>query len=217
MNQIFKDAGRIKRWLNRLDVKHYHIQSAGTDLEITPGRQRRWIGISGHNIPSFELFLSPDWRGTRGVYYADQPSFRSGNYVKGVRLEFTKGKVSGISAERGADFVKKQVTMDPGAGRLGEFSLTDKRFSKINRFMANTLFDENFGGTQGNCHVALGASYSDTFSGEPARLTAKMKAKLGFNDSALHWDLVNTEKKQVVAHLRNGKRVTIYENGKFTY
>ena len=45
----------------------------------------------------------------------------------------------------------------------GEFSLTDKRFSKIDRFMASTLYDENFGGNNGNCHLAVGASYSDTF------------------------------------------------------
>lgn len=216
-SQIYKDAGRIKRWLSRMNVKHYHIMSSGTDLEITPGRERRWIGISGHNIPSFELFISPDWRGTRGVYYADQPSFRSGNYVKGVRLEFRQGKVTGVSAETGGDFVKKQLAMDAGASRLGEFSLTDKRFSKINRFMANTLFDENFGGLQGNCHIALGASYSDAYAGEPAHLTKKVKTDLGFNDSALHWDLVNTEKKHVVAHLKNGKRLTVYENGKFNY
>ena len=216
-NEIFKNAGRIKRWLNSMDVKHYHVMSKNTDLEITPGKQRRWIGVSGHNIPSFELFVSPDWRGTRGVYYADQPSYRNGNYVKGVRLEFSRGKLVGVAAEKGDDFVKKQASMDTGAGRLGEFSLTDKRFSKINRFMANTLFDENFGGKQGNCHVALGASYSDTYAGDPARLTKKLKEKLGFNDSALHWDLVNTEKKQVVAHLKDGKRATVYENGKFNY
>jgi aminopeptidase len=64
--------------------------------------------------------------------------------------------------------------MDRGASRLGEFSLTDRRFSKINRFMANTLFDENFGGRWGNCHVALGASYMPTptveiFSRSPKR------------------------------------------------
>ncbi len=215
--QIFKDAGRIKQWLSRMNVKHYHITSQNTDLEITPGQHRRWIGVSGHNIPSFELFVSPDWRGTRGVYYADQPSFRNGNYVEGVRLEFSQGKLTGVSANKGGDFVKKQLAMDSGAGRLGEFSLTDKRFSKINRFMANTLFDENFGGTEGNCHVALGASYSDSYAGESALLTKKMKKELGFNDSALHWDLVNTEKKQVVAHLKDGKRVTVYENGKFNY
>jgi aminopeptidase len=44
-----------------------------------------------------------------------------------------------------------------------------------------------------------------------------LKQKLGFNDSALHWDLVNTEKKRVTAHLKSGKVITIYENGKFLY
>ena len=82
--------------------------------------------------------------------------------------------------------------------------------------MANTLFDENYGGKYGNCHVALGSSYADTYHGNPEELTGEKKEKLGFNDSALHWDLVNTEKKRVVAHLASGKKVTIYENGKFT-
>jgi len=46
-------------------------------------------------------------------------------------------------------------------------------------------------------------------------LTQEKKKSLGFNDSALHWDLVNTEKKRVTAHLASGKKVTIYENGGF--
>jgi aminopeptidase len=215
--EIFKRAAALKRWLNRMRVKHYHVESKHIDLEVTPGEQRRWIGISGHNIPSFELFLSPDWRGTRGYYYANQPSYRSGNYVEGVHLEFSKGRIKRITAETGEAFVKKQLTMDKGAGQLGEFSLTDKRFSKIDRFMANTLFDENYGGRQGNCHVAVGSSYADTYAGDPAELTRERKAELGFNDSALHWDLVNTERKRVSAHLTDGKVVTIYENGQFTY
>jgi aminopeptidase len=214
---VYKNAAAIKRWINGMAVKHYHIESATVDLKITPGERRRWIGISGHNIPSFELFVSPDWRGTSGVYFADQPSYRSGNLVKGVRLTFKKGVAVAVEAQCGSDFVQKQLQMDRGASRLGEFSLTDKRFSKINRFMANTLFDENYGGRWGNCHVALGASYADTYSGDVQSLTKPKKARLGFNDSALHWDLVNTEKKRVVAHLADGRRTTIYENGCFTY
>jgi len=215
--QIYKKAQVIKKWLNRMRVKNYHIESKNIDLVITPGSKRKWIGISGHNIPSFELFLSPDWRGTQGCYYADQPSFRSGNYVKGVKLLFKKGKAVKIEAEAGREFVQKQLAMDRGASCLGEFSLTDKRFSRINCFMANTLYDENYGGRFGNCHVALGSSYADTYDGNPARLTKARKAQLGFNDSALHWDLVNTEKKRVVAHLTGGQRITIYENGVFNY
>ncbi len=212
---VYNDALDIKKWMNDMDVHHYHVESDNIDLKITPGDQRKWIGISGHNIPSFELFISPDWHGTQGTYYANQPSFRSGNYVEGVNLTFHEGVVSEIKAEKGASFTQKQLDMDEGARRLGEFSLTDKRFSKIDRFMASTLYDENFGGDSGNCHVAVGASYSDTYDGDPATLTEEAKEKLGFNDSALHWDLVNTEPKTVTAHLKSGKSIVVYEDGMF--
>ena len=206
----------IKRRLGRLAIQRLRIESAHVDLEVTPGEKRKWLGLSGRNIPSFEVFLSPDWRGIRGVYYADQPSYRSGNLVRGVCLEFKAGNLIHASAQEGEHFLRQQLTMDPGAGRVGEFSLTDKRFSKINAFMANTLYDENYGGRFGNCHLALGSSYTDSYAGKPAELTAARKKSLGFNDSALHWDLVNTEKKRVTAHLRSGRKRTIYENGRFT-
>jgi aminopeptidase len=213
--QIHKNVGTIKKWLNNLNVDFFQIESPKVDLKITPGEKRVWKGISGHNIPSFEVFFSPDWRGTEGVYYANLPSFRSGNYIDGVRLTFKKGVVIKVEAKTGEDFTLKQVAMDPGASRIGEFSLTDKRFSRIDRFMADTLFDENYGGDHGNCHVAVGASYTDTYDGNSAEMTKALKKKLGFNDSALHWDLVNTENKTVTAHLKTGKKLIIYENGMF--
>ncbi|MBW2427428.1 MAG: aminopeptidase [Deltaproteobacteria bacterium] len=215
--QIFKNAQSIKQWLNNMKVRHYHVESDNIDLKITPGDHRKWVGISGRNIPSFELFFSPDWRGTQGIFFADQPSFRSGNYVRGVRIEFLNGQAIKIGAQEGEDFVRKQLAMDQGANKLGEFSLTDKRFSRIDRFMANTLFDENYGGRFGNCHIAMGSSYSNTYAGDSKKLNQALKQKLGFNESALHWDLVNTEKKRVTAHLKSGKNLIIYENGRFTY
>jgi aminopeptidase len=213
--EIFRNAREIKQWLNSMRINGYHVESARVDLCVGHGQQRRWIGISGHNIPSFELFISPDWRQTEGVFFANQPSYRNGNLVRDVRLEFKNGSVCAVDAKQGREFIQEQVGMDAGAARLGEFSLTDTRFSKIDRFMADTLFDENFGGRYGNCHIALGSSYSDTFRGKPALLTKKRKQQLGFNDSALHWDLVNTEKKTVTAHLAGGRRQIIYENGRF--
>lgn len=215
--EVYKQALKIKKWLNNLKIKTLHVESRHIDLEIVPGKQRKWIGISGHNIPSFEIFTSPDWRGTRGTYYANQPSYRSGNIVKEIFIKFKKGSAIDIEAKEGEVFTQKQLTLDKGANKIGEFSLTDKRFSKINKFMANTLFDENFGGKYGNCHIALGSSYSDTYAGDPSKLTKRIKNALGFNDSALHWDIVNTEKKRVTAHLVSGKRITIYENGQFCY
>ncbi len=212
---IFNEAEKVKAWLNGLDIDHLHLVSENMDLKVTPGTDRRWLGVSGHNIPSFEIFLSPDWRGAEGVYYADQPSFRSGNYVEGVRLEFKDGVVVKSEAKEGGEFVAKQLAMDEGAARLGEFSLTDRRFSKIDKFMANTLFDENFGGEYGNCHVAVGASYADTYAGDQTSLDDEKKKELGFNDSALHWDLVNTEPKTVAAKLKDGSEVLIYKDGEF--
>ncbi len=210
-----KKADAVKKSLNGLDVDYFHIKSQNTDLKVTPGEKRKWLGLSGHNIPSFEIFTSPDWRGTEGVYYANMPSFRSGNYVEGVRLTFKNGKVVKVEAKKGEKFVKKQLAMDKGASRLGELSFTDKRFSPIGKFMANTLFDENVGGKYGNCHIAVGSSFSDTYSGDIKKLTKKLKKDLGFNDSALHWDLINTEKKKVTAFLKSGKKAVVYENGLF--
>ena len=137
--------------------------------------------------------------------------------MEGVRLTFEKGIATKVEAKTGEEFVQKQLTLDEGANRLGEFSLTDRRFSKINAFMANTLFDENFGGPQGNCHVAVGASYSDTYAGDQAALDGSLKKELGFNDSALHWDLVNTERKTVTATLKGGEELVIYKDGQFQH
>jgi aminopeptidase len=214
---IYTEVKDIKKWLNSLAVKSFHLESKNCDLIITPGDKRKWAGISGHNIPSFEIFTSPDWRGTAGSYYANFPSFRSGNYVEGVRLVFKKGQAIKVEAKTGGEFAAKQIAMDKGACRIGEFSLTDKRFSRIDRFMADTLFDENHGGKFGNCHIAVGSSYSQTFDGDPKKLTSEAKKKMGFNDSALHWDLVNIEDKTVTARLTTGKKVVIYEGGEFKY
>jgi aminopeptidase len=213
--EILKGVQGIKKWLNSLKIKALHVQSQNIDLTVTPGEKRKWSGVSGHNIPSFEIFFSPDWRGTEGTYYANLPSFRSGNYVKGVRLTFKKGNVVKVEAEEGQEFAAKQLAMDKGASRVGEFSLTDKRFSRIDRFMADTLFDENYGGSNGNSHIAVGSSYTDSYTGNQADMTKALKEKLGFNDSALHWDLVSTEPKLVTARLTSGKDVVIYENGMF--
>jgi aminopeptidase len=216
-SDIFRDAVAIKNWLNRMSIQVLHVESVNTDLFVTPGERRQWIGMTGHNIPSYEIFLSPDWRGTEGSFYADQPCYRNGNYIEGVRLVFEKGSVINTEATIGERFVRKYIGSDKGAGRVGEFSLTDKRFSTISRFMANTLYDENYGGLYGNCHIAVGSSYSDSYSGDPSKLTNAMKKRLGFNDSAIHWDLVNTESKRVTAYLSGGEKRVLYEEGMFRY
>lgn len=215
--RIYRDSSTIKKWLKSLNIDALRTESKSVDFTVKVGDMRRFLGVSGHNIPSFEIFTSPDWRGTNGVYYANLPAFRGGNYVEGVRLEFKNGRAVKISAKKGGDYVKKIMATDKGAAQLGEYSLTDRRFSGIDKFMADTLFDENHGGRHGNCHVAVGDSYSDTYSGDISKLTKAKKASLGFNNSAVHWDLINTEDKKVTAKLKNGRLTTIYEKGQFKY
>ena len=202
---IFRKVIGIKKWLNAMKVSFYHVEGKNVDLKITPGKHRKWVGISGHNIPSFELFLSPDWRGTEGRYYANMPSFRSGNYVTGAVFSFSKGNASVVRADEGEDFTRKQLAMDAGACRIGEFSLTDRRFSRIDRFMASTLYDENFGGKFGNCHIASRLLLRGHLLEEPCGPHNSHEKRTGFNDSALHWDLVNTEPKTVTAQWQRGK------------
>ena len=215
--EIYRNSMAIKKWLFSLKIDTIRTESRSMDFEVKLGEMRRFLGVSGHNIPSFEIFTSPDWRGTKGVYFANLPAYRGGNYVENIRLEFKEGRAVKIAAEKGADYVKKIMATDTGASRLGEYSLTDKRFSHIDKFMADTLFDENHGGKHGNCHVAIGNSYADTYAGDVSKLTRETKAKLGYNDSAVHWDLINTEDKKVTATRKNGKKVTIYEKGQFKY
>ncbi|MBN1783341.1 MAG: aminopeptidase [Alphaproteobacteria bacterium] len=213
---LYQYNQKVCQWLRDLDIDWVHMTSKHTDLKIKLGEGRKFLSTSGHNIPSFEVFTSPDFRYTEGVFYADQATFRNGNVVQGARLEFKDGKCVKATADKGESFLLSQLDMDEGARFVGEFSLTDKRYSKIDCFMADTLYDENFGGPNGNSHIAVGSAYLDTYAGDQKDLaTNAQKTEKGFNDSVLHWDLVNSEEKTVVAKCRNGDEIVIYKNGQF--
>ena len=62
------------------------------DLKINMGEKRQWVGGSGRNMPSFEIFTSPDWPGAEGWAKFNQPLYSYGNLVKGIELEFKDGK-----------------------------------------------------------------------------------------------------------------------------
>lgn len=211
-SQTIKEARRIARRLTALGNCVLHVESDNTDLRFSIGECRKWVGISGRNIPSFELYVSPDWRTVEGVYRATLPSSQGGNIVRDALLTFRKGRLVSIDASEGQDFARVQAAVDKGAGQVGEFALVDRRFSRIDRFMGCTLYDENHGGRYGSMHIALGQSYSNTFAGAPQDLDTRA---YGFSSSSLHWDLVSTEERKVTAFLKNGKRRVIYENGEF--
>jgi aminopeptidase len=102
------------------------------------------------------------------------------------------------------------------ANKIGEYSLTDKRFSRITKFMANTLFDENIGGQFGNTHVALGRAYKDSYPGNMDTPTDKDWEDWGYNDSPEHTDIISTEDRTVTATLPGGSKRVIFKDGMFT-
>jgi aminopeptidase len=204
-------------YLNKLDIDWIHVESENCDLKIKIGEKRKWLGGSGHNIPSFEVFISPDFRGTDGWIKFDQPLYRYGNLIEGISLKFNDGKVVEASARKNEKVLKDMIAVE-GADMVGEFSLTDKRLSRIDRFMADTLFDENYGGEYGNTHIALGSAYKDSYTGEDAeKLTSQDWKELGFNESAVHTDIVSTVNRKATAYLKDGSSQVIYKDGMFTF
>ncbi len=214
--EVYRGMEIYRQRLNRLSpqVDRLHIEGPDVDLWITLGEKRQWLCGRGANIPSFEIFTSPDWRGTEGWIRFSVPLYRDGNYADGIQLWFKKGKIVKATAKKGEAFLKQMVAM-PGADQIGEFSLTDKRHSRITKFMAETLYDENIGGSQGNTHIAVGSSFADAYTGDPSTLTAKDKKKMGFNDSSVHTDMFSTTRRTVTAHLKGGTTKVIYNDGQF--
>src|SRR3989344_3690100 len=101
------EIDRLKKTLNSLDIKKLHIKASKVNLTIGIDKHRQWLGGSGHNIPSFEVFISPDWRKTEGEIYFDQPLYRYGNKITGVYLKFKEGKVIESKAEEGENVLKE--------------------------------------------------------------------------------------------------------------
>lgn len=212
--EIQAEVDRLKNKLTDMQIQKVHVEAKDTDLWVTLGEKRKWLGGSGANIPSFEVFISPDWRGTNGHIQFTEPLYVYGSLIKEVYLEFKEGIVIKFSASEGEEILKEMIATE-GANKVGEFSLTDGRMSKITKFMAETLFDENVGGEQGNTHLALGRAYKDSVDDNPNEVSKEEYERLGFNESVVHTDIVATSKRKVTAVLPDGSEKVIYENGKF--
>jgi aminopeptidase len=205
---------RILDTLNAMEIVKVRVIAPGTDLTVTLGEHRLWLGGRGRNIPSFEIFTSPDWRGVEGHIAFDLPLFRYGQIVENVTLELKNGRVVRASAKTGEPLLKELIAQ-VNADKIGEFSLTDRRFSRISRFMAETLFDENFGGEFGNTHLALGRAYHDACKLDVSKVTPEEFERMGYNDSPEHTDIIATTDRIVTATLADGATKVIYEGGEF--
>lgn len=204
----------VRDTLSAMPIDTLHVTAEGTDLTLKLGEGRKWLAGSGNNIPSFEIFTSPDWRGTEGHITFDYPLYRYGNLIKDIRLEFKEGKVVKATASQNEKLIQELVKQE-NADKVGEYSLTDTKFSRINRFMANTLYDENYGGKWGNTHVALGMSFHDAYTGDVKGMKDEDWDKLGFNESPEHTDIMAISDRTVEATMKDGSKKVIYKGGHF--
>jgi aminopeptidase len=214
---VQKEIEEIKDKLDALQIEKVHVKGEDVDLHVKIGDHRKWLSGGGKNIPSFEIFTSPDWRGTEGFIHFNQPLYYSGKRIAGVTLRFQNGVVVESSATENEDALKEMIAQE-NADKVGEFSLTDRRHSRITKFMANTLFDENTGGAFGNTHIALGNAYKDTFTGDPATVTEERWIQIGYNSCPkVHTDIISTTNRVVTATLKDGTEGIIYKDGQFLF
>ncbi len=212
---VQKEIETIKDRLDALQIERLHIKGDDVDLHIRIGENRKWLSGGGKNIPSFEIFTSPDWRGTEGSIQFNQPLYYSGKRISGVSLRFEKGIVIESSALENEEALKEMIAQE-NADKVGEFSLTDRRHSRITKFMATTLYDENMGGEFGNTHIALGNAYKDTFTGDMAAVSEEQWAEMGYNSCPkVHTDIISTSNRTVTAFLKDGTERVIYKDGEF--
>jgi len=213
--KVQQEIEEIKDKLDNLQIETLHVKGDDADLHIKIGEKRKWLSGGGKNIPSFEIFTSPDWRGTEGFIRFNQPLYYSGKRIAGVSLRFKNGIVVESSATENEDALKEMIYQE-NADKVGEFSLTDRRHSRISKFMATTLFDENTGGEFGNTHIALGNAYKDTFTGDMSKVTEEQWTEMGYNSCPkVHTDIISTTNRTVTAVLRDGSKRVIYKDGQF--
>lgn len=229
--QIFTMTGArhedcVQRWSDHLDalarratalnarqIKEVRFvnQPLGTDLTVTLSPEARWV--SGRketsfgvdvclNIPTYEVFTTPDWRGTTGTVATTRPVMINGTLVDGLKLRFEKGEIVDVEASRNVGAYKALIETpgDPTAKRLGEVALVgvDSPIFQSGRIFQHTLYDENAA-----CHIATGMAYTVGIE-RGDELPPERLEELGFNQRArTHQDIMISD-----------ENTTVYADGK---
>ncbi|MBL7261911.1 aminopeptidase [Paractinoplanes lichenicola] len=183
------------RQLDALELTELRYSGEGTDLTVGLLPDSRWKGgglvdADGvpylPNIPTEEVFTSPDRRRAEGVIRVTRPVVIAGQVITGLRVTFAGGRITEVAADDNADVVRAHLDTDEGARRLGEVALVDRdsRIARTGVVFHNMLFDENAA-----CHVAWGQSFPFAVAGGGA-MTEQQRADLGLNMSSVHTDVV---------------------------
>lgn len=212
MNKLAKRA----LYLNSLNIKKLvYKNKLGTNIEIGLPNGYLFQSADGKNIvnmPTEEVFTSPDRLSVNGKVYSSKTLLHNGNEIKDFYLEFKNGKVINYDAKIGKEVLKGIMDTDEGASYLGEVALVDysSPISKTKILFKNTLFDEN-----ASCHLALGASFAECIKDGLTKTNEEL-LEMGLNYSHQHVDFfIGTDDLEVKAILQNNEEVVIIENGDF--
>lgn len=181
--------------LNAHGFDAVRFRGPGTDLTIGLMAASRWMcaafttqdGIEHiPNLPTEEVFTSPDLRRTEGTVRTTYPLAVAGSIIRDLELRFEAGRVVDVRATQGADIVRGQLEADAQASFLGEIALVDgtSAVKKTGLVFFDTLFDEN-----ATCHVAYGSGLPMAVDGTDG-LTADELLAMGVNVSRVHTDFM---------------------------
>ncbi len=203
--------------VTRQNFTELEYRAPGTDLRVglaaktrfcaaemkTPNG-RRWCA----NLPTEEVFASPDYRFAEGHFACTRPLSLDGLMFDGIKAEFAGGRLQKIQAQtsKQRDYLAAYFARDTGAGRLGEVALVDRtsRIGQSNRVYHTTLLDEN-----AVAHVAFGSAYSMTRTPD-----ARIKGDRGLNVSKIHVDvMIGCDDLEVVGVTAKGQRVPVMTAG----
>ena len=220
-NKLLISSNRCDR-LNELNFKTLHYtNSLGTDLYVGLSDGAKWCGAgepmpSGRrivaNIPTEEIFTSPNRLMTSGIVYSSKPLVYNGYIIDDFWIKFEDGKVISFDASKGKDVLSSIINGDDTSCYLGECALVpyDSPISNSGVIFYTTLFDEN-----ASCHLALGTGFPNTLDGTDGKEKDEL-ISMGLNVSDVHVDfMIGTSDLKIEGVTYDGKNVLIFENGNF--
>jgi aminopeptidase len=209
------------RRLRALGLRELRFAGPGTDLVVGLSPRSAWVGGGSTtpegrrfspNIPTEEVFATPDARATSGRAACTRPVEVLGAKVEGAWFEFKGGVAVKAGASRNAESLEKYLDTDPGSRRLGEVALVDSQgpIARSGLVFDSALIDENAA-----CHIALGSGYEEAFTGAES-MDSAAKAACGFNESLVHLDfMIGGDEVDATGVDAEGRETPIIRAGRF--